>query len=803
MLTELQAQYSVQFNYASTLVDSVTVNYSTRSAPIKEIVSDLGAQSNLDFVFISDKIISIKNKEKILCGYIKDRYTKEVLPFVTIQNGNKGVISNEEGYFEIAISSDEDLIRIRHIGHKTLSRQANNFELSADCKAIYLDPNYEQLSEIVVYDYLTQGVDKLDNGAFQLKLNKMRLLPGLIDKDVLHGVQSFAGIHSIDETVSNINIRGGSNDQNLISWDGIKMYQSGHFFGLISMYNSNITQKVELYKNGTSAAETDGVSGTIAMTTDKFINKKLKGNIGVNFLDVNGFVDVPISKKASLQVAARKSISDFIDTPTYGEYFNRIAQNTEIENHVVNVINSGIDFDFYDASFRALYQPSNKDRFQLNFIQTANALVFNEREEVNGAEEVKESSLNQNSTAASLKYQRTWSEKFRSELSIYESEYQLKGINANILKNQRFLQKNTVSETSFKFLGDLELSPQVHWINGYHLVETQINNLDDVDRPQYLFYESKVLRTYGVFSEIKWALNKLLFVNIGLRHNYLDKFNTQIWEPRFSLNYKFLKYFKVEALGEFKHQNISQIINFQSDFLGVEKRRWQIADNKTIPVIRSKQASLGLSYSRNKWLINAETYFKRVNGITAQSQGFQDQFEFAKTSGSYDAIGIDVLTRKRWKNTNTWISYSFLRSKYIFKELLAQAFPNNYDVTHTVTFGASYSLNDLIFATGLNWRTGRPFTRPVEGQEVINGIINFDTSNTSRQEDYLRLDLSSTYQFNFAKNKKVEIGLSILNVLNRKNTLHTFYRLDDEDQIKKVEQNSLRITPNASFKYIF
>lgn len=57
------------------------------------------------------------------------------------------------------------------------------------------------------------------------------ILPGLIEPDILQTVQALPGIKSIDETVSDINVRGGTNDQNLILWNGIKMYQSGHFLG--------------------------------------------------------------------------------------------------------------------------------------------------------------------------------------------------------------------------------------------------------------------------------------------------------------------------------------------------------------------------------------------------------------------------------------------------------------------------------------------------------------------------------------------------------------------------------------------
>ncbi|MGK0430514.1 MAG: hypothetical protein ACJARX_002191, partial [Psychroserpens sp.] len=111
----------------------------------------------------------------------------------------------------------------------------------------------QQLSQVVLPQYIVRGINKLNNGSYEIDFNQFDILPGLIETDVLHAVQAFPGIQSINETVSDINIRGGTHDQNLILWDGIKMYQSGHFFGLISMFNPQITQHVSVLKNGTDA----------------------------------------------------------------------------------------------------------------------------------------------------------------------------------------------------------------------------------------------------------------------------------------------------------------------------------------------------------------------------------------------------------------------------------------------------------------------------------------------------------------------------------------------------------------------
>lgn len=804
ILNQLQDRFEVRFNYASDLVERISVRSPRNISDLKGIIDYLGEVTGLDFIFLSDSIISIKTKPTVLCGYVKDKDTNEPLSYTTVQYLGKGIVTNEEGFFEISIDKDPSrAVLIRHIGHRTIRREARFFNTSK-CGVIHMVAEQQKLPEIVLSHYLIRGMDKLDNGAFQLDFERFSILPGLVEEDVLQSVQALPGIQSIDETVSNINIRAGSNDQNLILWDDIKMYQSGHFFGLISMYNPQITQKVALQKNGTSVAYTDGVSGTISMSTDKNINPSFKGSLGINLIDANGFVDAPIGENASLQVAARKAISDFFETPTYSEYFDRISQDTEIVSNDALVTNSDIEFDFYDASLRFLYQPSNKDFLRLNFIHTANEVVFNESAIIASDEEVRESNLSQTSIAAGMYYERRWNDAFETVIDVYETDYKLKAINANVLQDQRFLQENIVSETGARFMAQNEVYDNFVWRNGYHFVETKITNLDDVDDPIFRRLEGEVLRTHGVFSELDWSsADGNTSLNTGLRFNYLAKFKKQLWEPRLSFNQRFLENFNLEVLGEFKHQNTSQVINFQNDFLGVEKRRWQLSNDMDIPVIQSKQGSLGLSYQKSSWLINAVGFYKDVEGITTQSQGFLDDTEFIRTSGNYDVYGIDFLLRRQLQKWNVWASYGYLNSTYNFEELPEMEFRSNFDITHSLSSGITFSTQKLNLAFGANWRTGKPFTPTLVGNEVTDGNINYDDANSNELDDYLRLDFSAIYKSKIGKKTSLQTGISVWNILNRENPINTFFRVNQQNEAQQILQQSLGITPNASLKILF
>ena len=799
----IQNQYNYQFNYAEDSIESVYIIPPKKELTLEDVLRYLERNTPFSFTIISDNIILVKQKEGfVICGYIKDIETQSVLTSATIQSNTSSTVSDNNGFFQLLVKSESELISIKYLGFKTVTKLASVFNKEV-CLDTYLYPSFQLLSEVIISNYMISGINKLSDGSFEIDFSNFEILPGVVDADVLQSVQAFPGIQSINETVSNINIRGGTHDQNLILWDGIKMYQSGHFFGLISMYNPQITDKVSLQKNGSNVIYTDGVSGTIAMKTDNEINSKFRASLGGNFIDANAFADVPISEKSSIQFAARKSISDFLKTPTYTNFFERISQNTEVDNNTNNSVNSDKEFDFYDTSLRWLYQISDKDVLRVNFINVSNELIFNENAIINSNQESRESSLKQNSIAGAVFYNRVWNDKFQTSIEVYETDYKLKAINANILDEQRFLQENSVSESSLKLTSNYRITEQLNLLSGLHFVETEVTNLDDVDNPLYRLKISEVVRLYSAFSQIGFvSKNRNTAFNIGTRFNYLDKFKKSILEPRFSFNQKFLNDFRFEILGEFKHQYTSQVVNLQNDFLGIEKRRWQLSNNEEIPVITSKQLSTGISFSKKGWLLSLEGYYKMVDGITSQSQGFQNQYRFSNVSGSYDVKGIDFLFRKGIGSFSGWLSYSFMDNTYKFNSLDEPSFPSNYNITHALTLGTAYTKNRFKVSAGFNWHSGKPTTEPIFGNEIVNNEVNFGAANNQSLEDYLRLDISAIYDLKFCHHVNATIGLSVWNVLDKENIINSFYSVQDQNLLK-TNQQSLAITPNAFIRVYF
>lgn len=665
----------------------------------------------------------------------------------------------------------------------------------------------QELNEVVVSNYLTAGITRNNNGETTIKPQKFGILPGIIEPDVLQSIQALPGIMSVDETISNINIRGGTHDQNLILWDGIKMYQSGHFFGLISAFNPYLTEHVDVSKSGTSAQYGDGISSVIDMQNSDNLNQEFKAGLGINMINLDGFLKLPISKTIEFQLSTRRAITDFVNTPTYNSYFDRVFQDTDITNNgrdLNGTISKDETFYFSDISSKLLVNLSEKDRLRFNFMVVSNNIEYKEASTINGQDSESSSYLNQNSLNGGVSYERFWSSKFNSHLQVYASDYNLDATNQDLVNNQRLIQENKVTEYALKLNTNWYINDLFKLTSGYQFFETGVSNLEDVNNPVFRSYIKEVVRTHSVYSELQYLCDNLnTNIKFGGRINYFDKFDTYTIEPRVSFSQRFWNHFRFELLGEVKSQTTSQIIDLQNDFLGIEKRRWILANNEDIPIIKSKQGSAGFHFDKDNFLVSIEGYLKQVEGITSRSQGFQNQFQYANDIGEYEVLGLDVLINKQFQNTSTWLSYTYSDNTYTFNTLNnGNEFPNNVDITHAVTFGATQTLNKLKLALGVNWHSGKPLTKPNTDTPIVNNSINYTAPNSSNLDDYFRVDFSATYRFTLGNTANAVAGVSLWNLTNKENIINSYYKLEN-DEVIRIDNISLGITPNASLRVNF
>jgi len=191
------------FFSATVLFSQQTIAVKFKNTPLKKVILTLEKETKINFSYVEELIASKKIS-------LTDINTNLPLSFATIwiEGTTKGVITDKNGYFKLEEVLKSASIKITYLGYQNKSINAADYNTD-DCKNIFLIPEVELMKEVIIHE-----------------------------PDVLQNIQRIPGVNSLNESVSGIQIRGGSADQNLIYFDGIKMYNTGHFFGMLSVSHS-------------------------------------------------------------------------------------------------------------------------------------------------------------------------------------------------------------------------------------------------------------------------------------------------------------------------------------------------------------------------------------------------------------------------------------------------------------------------------------------------------------------------------------------------------------------------------------
>ena len=808
ILTIMGRQHDVKFSYLEDEIVVFAVVEPDKNWSLEQKIDYLNKKTLLQFKQISTKYYTIfndKSLDKPLCGFLIDADTGKGIENAVLKIEKKAisVFSNESGYFELPKVS-ADMIQVQHQSYESLSINPADLYV-ADCPKFRLLPISQSLDEVVAQRYLATGMSKNNDGSIVVKPKKFGLLPGLTEPDVLQTMQQIPGIISMDETISNISVRGGTHDQNLFLWNGIRMFQTGHFFGLISAFNSSLAQTISITKNGSSAFFGESVSSLVAISSFTKTVEKTSASISSNMISSEFYTKLKVSEKANLTFSGRRSLTDLLPSPTYKNYSNRVFQNTLITNLSNNEIvdyRSDVDFYFYDITAQFQQKIGSKHELKLDFIAIQNSLQFNQSfEDLN-----KRSNLKQENFGSSIQWESIWNQHHLTEFEAYISNYSLNSANETLENNQVLNQKNKVLDIGFRIKNANVISKTITLNTGYQLNEIGVTNFDKINTPLFSRTITNVLITHvGIIEGAFESENKETSLKTGIRANYFDKFNMIILEPRLQYNQTLNSNLRLEILGEQKNQTLSQIIDLQGDFLGIEKRRWTVADNDSIPIQKSMQLSMGFTFSKNKWLLTWDNFYKKVNGITSSSQDFLNQFELVKSTGNYIVFGSEFLIQKSFGRFYTWLSYSFNDNKYKFTSLNSSSFPNNFEVTHAISWAGIYEWRKLKVALGSKWHTGRPITTPISFTVTeINPNIVYNSPNNSRLQDYFQVNFSASKEWTLSSKTHLQTAVSLLNLLNTKNSLNRSYRANNNNfTVESVDTFSLEMTPNISVKVLF
>ena len=278
-------------------------------------------------------------------------------------------------------------------------------------------------------------------------------------------------------------------------------------------------------------------------------------------------------------------------------------------------------------------------------------------------------------------------------------------------------------------------------------------------------------------------------------------------EPRINVEQAITTYLRAKVSVERRHQPISQLVEFNQTELRLENNIWRLSDDTTYPLLRSDQLSAGLLFDSGGWTIDLDGYYKKLSGLTSFTNGFSTpQLELSE--GESRIKGVDILLKKRINNYRVWAGYTFNDITYTFPNIQVGSFPGNNDITHAFRISNVLKVDDFLFSLGWQYRTGEPFT-PITAFEDATATVIFGAINSDRLQDYHRLDASAIYNFKVKKDKnwRGQLGLSVLNIYNRRIPLSITYRTSPENVGLVLEQViqrfSLGATFNASLRFFF
>lgn len=803
-LKQLEATHKVNFGFIDSEISGVKV-VPEPSGNLSEKITFLQNETGLNFEAVSETYIVVSKKvaELVFCVTVVDSETKLPLPFASVNSKRNSLQTDENGRF---CSNKADVFTISYVGYKPVEFRMQGLYTP---EPILLDLKREILQEVTVPQLLTRGIRQMKDGSFNIQSKSSGLLPGLTEPDVFQTLQQLPGAVSFDETISNLSIRGGTHDQNLFLWNGIRLFQTGHFFGLISALNPNLSHSITVYKNGTPAQLGDAVSGSVLIETLPETGNYFENSVGINMLNMDFNTAFKTSGKTSWQFSGRRSTTDFIDSPTYESYSERIFQNTKVTNLFLDQqvdYKSSEKFYFYDFTGQFRQKFGDRSELQVNSIFIENELELFQRLSGNNATEAEESELKQQSVAANAVFRTDWNGRHHSSFSANFSRYMVDSEDRSIEAGNRILfQNNVILEKGLAARHTFTPNPNVKFKGGYHLTETSVidenhDNLGTRDE------SSRFLLSHALFLQSEWKKNSWYFFG-GIRQSYfqtLDRFRT---EPRFVATYDLKKGLQVSVQGEMKSQSVQQAVDLQQDFFGLEKKRWTVADNSETPVITSRQASFSLAFKKKRWLLSAEPFYKKVEHITSRSQGFQNQFEFAQAVGDYRVYGFEFLAQKQWKEVTAWINYQYNENDYRFGSFEPREFPNIYSLPNAVRSGVVYDDMKWQFALGANWFSGKFYTAAASPIPIFdenqNLAISYASPNAERLDDYFQMNLSAGFTQDFFK-ARLKIGVSVQNILDTESEISRTYRINRVDAtVQQVNISSLGRTFNAFLRVFF
>ncbi len=777
----------------------------------------------LNVFFIST--ISAQKKYTI-SGYVKDASSGESLigANVYIKESLKGTTTNQYGFYSLTLKQDNYNFVVSFIGYNNYIKKIN---LNKNLKInVSLKENIITTEEVVIKgERSDKNIQSTEMGTFQLPVKKIKELPAFLGEvDILKTIQLSPGVQSSGEGTSEIYVRGGGPDQNLILLDEAVVYNASHLFGFFSVFNADAIKNINLIKGGIPANYGGRLSSVLDISMKEGNNRKYEVDGGIGLISSRLTVQGPIKKDtSSFIISARRTYIDILIKPF-------IKKTSPFK---------GSGYYFYDLNTKVNYTFSDKDRIFLSGYFGRDVFNFNQKEDQF------DNSIDWGNATASLRWNHLFNSKLFLNTSVIFNDYKF---NFGATENEYdFKLYSGVRDWNAKL--DFNYFPSVkHNIKfgGIYIFHTFVpSNVTgktgdtelDLGNPVELYSNDAALYindNFDVSAKIKInaGLRYTCFQQIGPFDRYIKdelgeisdtihyKKNKNVKtynniEPRLSLRYSINNLSSIKASWM---QNYQYIHLASMSAVSLPTDIWMPSSSVVKPQFGT-QYSIGYfrNFKKNMFESSLEIYYKEMkNQIEFKEDAMaeetiKDNIDNSFTFGDGTSYGTELFIKKETGKITGWIGYTLSKTTKIFPEInQGKEFYAKYDRRHDVSVVVSYELNKKwIFSALWVYATGNAMTLPIARYFIEDNVVNeYGEKNAFRMPAYHRMDVSATYTVK--KNKQFEstLNFSIYNLYNRYNPYYIYFtttgNLNEYHLETKAKQVSLfSILPSITWNFKF
>ena len=638
----------------------------------------------------------IKKKESIpyykISGRVLDQTTNSPIPHtnVFISNSSLGDISNHDGIFSISnIYTKNCSLIISYIGynHKIIELEFPNDDKND--YEIALQPKVLSTEEISIFGLPKEFMDRSNNpGQVSFSPRYISTLPNLGEVDIFRSLQFLPGVQLGSGETSELYIRGGSPDQNLVLLDWMPIYQTGHMFGFISGISANAVKDVQVYKGSIPSKYGGRISSVIDISSKTGNINNVRGAIYGNLMSQGILTEIPISKKGSYIINIRKSnpyngysklynaIQDYV---TGNDQFNLLNESASKDSNQNTYYDIWSSYEDVIGKISLLINPMH--RFTITHINGFDSVLENREffgfNTILGSDsiEIKENSHTRNKGLV-LNLFSNWNSNFNSHLSIYQNTVDMNYTSmlrpksasdfySNINEAQ---EDNKFSDRSVRFHqeynGVNKHKVSTGFQENFFQLRRKVDFKDGSSNNSYITSENAYAHSF--YFEDQWIINNPLRVQSGIRFTYYDLGKKKFYqEPRISVKYRIHDSFSLEAAIGKHHQFIHRLTNKITI-----QNSWDFSSNN-LPVISSLNRHIGVNWNNLSYSISLSGYHRSLKNIYR----IKDSFSIFENEDSKDIIlgdgekrGMELIFRKKVGSVRGWISYHLNQTSHKFPD---------------------------------------------------------------------------------------------------------------------------------------